>query len=141
MGNPRDTSIYVRVDICDINEGNKNDKVRFSDNRGGGSGPGNQFKSKVNRGKKIHLIGIGWCSNGKGRDVDVPVAITKISIKEEDHDSEILWYNEYLDNGTGEVIGAIKQDNTSATITENYSVTIRVNGNEYVIDPQLEMIP
>jgi len=144
MGNPRDTYVIVTVDTCGIktdSDGNKINTVKFSDNRGGRPGPGNRFKSKVDSGKEIHWIGIGWCSDPKESVVDVPVAITKISIKEVQ--SEILYYNEYLDNGTGVVIGAIKRKKNTKDPnpkTEKYTITIRVNGIEYPIDPQLEMI-
>ena len=143
MENSSDTYVFVTVDTVNINQGNKDTMVEFSDNRGD---PPSYFKdnpskfvSKVDKGKKII-----WRGNVKDPDdhVDHVVAITQISMKDINGNYQILKKPIYTDKKKkGIVVGKVKKSDVNTGEVELYNITFQVNGKDsYTIDPQMRMI-
>lgn len=137
----KDTYVYLIIDTDNINKGNINDYVEFSDNRcDTPSYFGNnhdEFVSMVDKGKKIIWIGI---VKDPEENRYHSVAITQISIKKES-EHQILVAATYEDKiKKGIVVGEVKETGVYKGNTEDYNITFLVNGKDsYTIDPKMQM--
>lgn len=141
-----DTIVVLTVDVKNINIGNINENIVFSDTRNDieTAGDPSDFKTKVDSGKNIT-----WCAIVKPSDdsADYRVCVSSVSKKAVGGGVDILKHGDYGDNNNdGIVVGSVR--NNKITGDENYNITIKtwkyVNQEwtgpvEYPVDPKLSM--
>lgn len=137
MKSKEGTSILVRVDIQNINSGDAENFVVFTDDNGNSTGhPGNgkNFTSKVEKDKWVF-----WSGKPKDENSGDRIQIIEVKRKPKNGGAEILDQIKVQPDGT--VKGKIK--NKDVTGEELYDLTFRINDESertYTIDPKLRML-
>lgn len=128
----QNTNITVTVDTKNINQGNKDKHVSFSDNRGGTQPDGQpeNFLSKVSKNMKVV-----W--EGKSVNGTDSIEIVEVSRNASKGGVEIL-ENSKNKGENGKVEAKVKDYEVKGD--EIYDITFTINGEaSFTIDPKLRM--
>jgi hypothetical protein len=133
----KNTTIYVTVDTENINEGNIDQNVEFSDDRNDPPQiPGNpkDYVSTISRGMKVY-----WRGEAKDPDSGDIIEITGVNVKEKNGSWKLLDGVDSEPGNKGVKVGRVKGQYIKEE--EPYSVRFRIEGrkSEFEVDPKLVM--
>lgn len=134
MGNKKDTLITVTVDTENINNGNIDECVTFSDDRNDTPqkpGKPGDYVSTVDKDKNVTWVGVSV----NGTDT---VSISTVNRKKSGGGAEIMKHADNSSKGDGKVEAKIKDKHVTGE--ELYDLTFQINGDvTYPVDPKLKM--
>ena len=132
-----DTYIWIFVNTHGINQKNKNSKIILLDNHGDNEKPGDpkDYVSIVWENKNVY-----WMAVPSPFQKDPgPVILEKIEKKDHGGGSNILKKGTNIPGSDGRISGKVVDN--KVTGLESYNIFLSINGDQYVIDPKLEMHP